>query len=190
MWFKFSVSNSLIIVSIIITILAYFMPSLDVFWVNNIFLREWLYHIYFIQFFTWTFLHGWLMHILFNSFFLYIFWNTLELLIWKKKYIIFFLFVIIFNGILISNITDQNTIWISGFCMALLSYYTLELRSRNNPEYKWWVTALIINIWIWFIPWISLYWHLFWAVAGVLYYLFTKDFFRRKYIWAIDPEAT
>jgi len=185
-----SISNLLILISVVVTILATIFPSLYVLWVNDMFLSQWLYHIYILQFFTWTFLHGWLMHILFNSFFLYIFWNPLEWLIWKKKYTIFFLFTVIFTWIIVSNFAGGNTIWISWFCMALLSYYTLELRSRNNPEYKWWITALVLNIWIWFLPWISLYWHLFWAIAWVVYYLITKDFFRKKFVWVADAEMT
>jgi hypothetical protein len=184
---RLTISNTLILISVIATFLAMIFPSIYVFGMNNTFLNEGLYHIYFIQFFIGSFLHWWIVHLLFNSVFVYFFWNIVEWLIWRKKYFIFFLFVTIFNWVLISVFSEWNTVWISGFCMALLSYYTLELRSRNDPEYKWWITALIINIWIWFTPWISLYWHLFWAIAWVIFYLLTKDFFRTKYVW-LDVE--
>jgi len=173
----------LILISIIFTILATIFPKIYILSINNLFLDEWLYHIYIIQFFTGTFLHWGIIHLFFNSFFIYYFWNIVEWLIWKKKFTVFFIFSTIFIGALITSISNWNTVWISGFCMALLSYYTLELKSRNDIEYKWWITALVINIWIWFIPWISLYWHLFWAIAGIIYYLITKEFFRKRYVW-------
>lgn len=182
---KYTISNFLIYISWLFTLISYFYPDILVFWINNVFLNNKVYYIYFLQIFIWTFLHWWMLHFLSNSIFIYLFWNVLELLIWRKKYLIFFLFTVIFNWIFLSFINTWNIIWISGFCMALLSYYTLELRSRNNMEYKWWITALIINIWIWFLPWISLYWHLFWAIAWVIYYLITKEFFRRKMVWAV-----
>ena len=184
---KLTISNTLIIISTIVTFCAISYPSIYAIGMNNKFLNEWLYHIYILQFFTGSFLHWWLVHLFFNSMFIYFFWNIVEWLIWRKKYLIFFIFVTIFDWALISVFSSGNTVWISGFCMALLSYYTLELRSRNDPEYKWWITAIIINVWIWFIPWISLYWHLFWAIAGVIFYLLTKDFFRTKYVW-LDAE--
>ncbi len=185
---RLTVSNTLIIISFIATILATFMPSLYIFGISNEFLLQWAYHIYFLQFFTGTFLHIWFLHLLSNSIFVFYFWNIVEWLMWKTKYIIFFVFTTIFIWALVTLLTDVNTVWISWFCMALLSYYTLELRSRNNPEYKWWITAIVINVWVWFMPGISLYWHLFWAIAGVIFYLLTKDFFRPKYVW-LDVEV-
>jgi len=185
---KLTTSNILILISALATILVTVMPNLYIFWINNNFLNQWLYHIYVIQFFTWTFLHGWLLHLFANSLFLFIFWNAVEWLVWKNKFILFFVFVVVFNWVLLSLFTNWTTVWISGFCMALIAYYTLELRSRNNPEYKWWITALILNVGIWFVPWISLFWHLFWAVAGVIYYLINKEFFRKKFVWAADIE--
>lgn len=185
---RLTISNLLIIISAISTLLATIIPSLYIFSINNWFLEQGLYHIYFIQFFTGTFLHAWFMHLFMNSFFIFYFWNIVEWLIWRKKYILFFIFTTIFIWTLITQFTDWYTVWISGFCMALLSYFTLELRSRNDPEYKWWITAIILNILIWFIPWISLLGHLFWAIAGVIFYLLNKEFFRPKYVW-LDVEV-
>jgi membrane associated rhomboid family serine protease len=176
-------SNLLIVFSFIITILAFSYNNLYSFWINNHYFDIWLYHIYIIQFFTGNFLHGNIMHIFFNSMFLYFFGNIVEWLIWRKKMILFFIFCSIFIWVILTNITNINTIGISWFCMAIISFYTLELKSKNNPEYKWWITAIIINIGIGFLPWISLYGHLLGAIAWVLFYLFIKDFFIQKYIW-------
>jgi membrane associated rhomboid family serine protease len=127
-------------------------------------------------------LHGGFFHLFANSIFIYLFGNILEMLIWRNKFIIFFIFTVVFNGVLLSVFTTWNTIWISGFCMALLAYYTLELKGRNNPEYKWGITALVLNVWIWFVPWISLLGHLFWAIWGVIFYYVTKEYLRRKMV--------
>ena len=183
-----TVSNFLILVCVFMTLLVLYDDRVYILGMNNLFLDRWLYHIYILQFYTWTFLHWSIMHLLFNSLFIYFFWNIIEWIIWKKKFIIFFVFVTLFNWVLLSFVDSWNTVWISWFCMALISYYTLELRSRNDPEYKWWITALILNIWIWLMPWISLYWHLFWAIAWVIYYLMNKNFFKEKWVWKIDIE--
>jgi membrane associated rhomboid family serine protease len=187
MKFTWSVSNTLILISAVFTLLAFLFPQFYVFWVNTYFLEQGQYHIFIAQFFSGTFLHGWVFHLFANSIFLYLFGNILEMLIWKNKFIVFFFFVVIFNGVLLSVFSDGNTIGISGFCMALLSYYTLELKWRNNPEYKWGITALLLNIWIWFMPWMSLLGHLFWAIWWVIFYYLTKEYLRRKMVWASLP---
>jgi hypothetical protein len=187
---KITVSNILILLSAIITLLAYYMPSLYLFGMNNHFLDEWLYHIYIIQFFIGSFLHWSLVHFLANGLFLFLFGNIIEMIMWKKMYIKFFIFTTFFNWFLISLFADWNTVWISWFCMALISYYTLDLKYKNNPEYKWWITALFINIWIWFIPWISLYWHLFWAIAWIIFFFINKNILKKQLIWNIIIEKS
>jgi len=183
---KISISNLLILISAIFTIVATFYPNIYVLWMNSIFLDQWNYYVYFIQYFTSNFLHWNILHLFMNCIFLYYFWNIVEWIIWRNKFIIFFVFTVIFNWVLLTYFGSWNVIWISWFCMALISYFTLELKSRNNMEYKWWITAIIVNIWIWLVPWISLLWHLFWAIAWVLYYLYNKDFFRKKWVWEIE----
>ena len=188
--YNLNISKILIAISFLLTFIAQLYPSLYSLWVNNFYLNDWIYHIFLIQFFIWTFLHWGIFHLLFNSIFIYYFWNIIEIILWTKKYIIFFVFVVTFNGILLSIFSNWNTIWISWFCMALISYYTLELKSKNNPDYKWWITAIVINVLLWFMPWISLLWHLFWAIAWVLYYYLNKNIFRLKLIWKIEVEKS
>lgn len=183
MFFNNSVSNQLIFISAIFTIVAYFFPNIYSLWINTYFLDQWLIHIYFFQLFIWTFLHWWILHFLFNSIFIYIFWNIVEQIIWYRKFIIFFIFSVLFIWVLLNFVNTWNTVWISGFCMAIISYYSLELKSRNNPDYKWWLTAIVINVWIWLMPWISLFWHLFWVIAWVIFYLINKNFFKAKLVW-------
>ena len=176
---KTSISNYLIIISIIFTFLAYFYPGFYNLWMNSDFLNKWFYHIYFIQFFSSNFLHWWVFHLLFNSIFIYYFCNIVEMILWSKKYLIFFIFTAVFNWLLLTIFSAWNTIWISWFAMALLAYYTLELREQKNPDYKWWVTAIIVNIVIWLNPQISLLWHLFWTIAWAIFYLVNRKWLSR-----------
>lgn len=165
-----SISNILIAVSAISTVFAKIEPWFYQFWINSFFLNNWIYYIFIIQFLAYQFLHWWIFHILFNSIFIYIFWNQLEALIWREKFIIFFIFNTVFVWISLLLFWTWTTIWISWFCMALITYLTLDLYKKWNLEYKWWLTAIIINIAIWLSPWISLIWHLFWSIAWALFY--------------------
>jgi len=182
---KLTISNTLIIISIIFTIIWYFLPEFIYEWsINNDYLNSKKYFHFIVQFFTGTFLHSWILHLLMNSVFIYYFWNILEIIMWKKNFIVFFILSVIFNWILLSYLEwNSYTIWISWFVMAIITYYTLELKSLNNPEYKWWITAIIINIWVWFYPWVSLYWHLSWVIFWIIFYYLTNDFFKRQLIW-------
>lgn len=172
---KFKITNWLIIICIIFTIISFINNDLLLYWLNTNFLKPKLYlQNFIIQLFTYSFLHWWIMHLLFNSVFLYTFWNKVECLLWWKKYLIFFIFNTLFNAVAILIFSSWTTIWISWFCMSLLAYYTLHLKN-NNFEYKWWITAIIINIIMWFWTNISLIWHLFWAIFWVIFYfLFWK----------------
>lgn len=171
---KLTISNSFIIISAIITFISFKNIELLSFWMNGYFFALWDYMKLVLQFIFYSFLHWSIFHLLFNWVFLYYFWNQVEIILWFKKYLIFFVLATVFNWVSILIFTSWNTIWISGFCMALLSFYTLKLFEIKNPEFKWWITAIIINVAIWLTPWISLVWHLFWAIFGWIFYYFDK----------------
>jgi membrane associated rhomboid family serine protease len=171
---KLSVSNILILVSAIFTLIAYINQWFYAYWMNTVFLNTGQYHVYAMQFFSSQFLHGWILHLAMNAVFIFIFWNAVENILGANKYALFFILSSLFTGLAITLFWSGNTVWISGFAMAVMAYYTLYLKSRNHPDYKWWVTALVINIWIWLSPWISLLGHLFWAIAWGMYYYALK----------------
>lgn len=175
----------LIILSFIGTLLVKFFPSILQFWLHTHFLEQQNFYPIFIQIFIANFLHGWFFHFINNAIFMYYFWNTVEQMIGTKKYIIFFLFTAIFEWILFIFFLQIPgiVIWISGFAIALLTYYTLKLHEKKHPEWKWGITAIGLNIIIGFLPWISLYWHLFGMISGIIFYYFNKDYFRKKFIW-------
>ena len=182
---RFTISNLLIIISMIITFISFNYLDIIEFWMNTYYINSWDYIHYILQYFLYNFIHWNYMHLFSNILFIYLFWNLVENIVTRNKYIIFFIFITIFNWIWLSVFSDWNTIWISWFALAILVYYTLELKSLKNPEYKWWITAIIISIWVWFVPWISLLWHLFWAIWWAIFYYLNKDFFFKQKVWLI-----
>ena len=171
---KLNITLSLIIISLIFTLVSFQNQEIFIFWMNHYFLNNNEYLKVFIQFCFYSFIHGSIMHLAFNSLFLYIFWNQVEQIIWSKKYLIFFILNTIFVWINILLFSKANTVWISWFGMALLSFYTLLLYEKKDNEYKWWITAIVINILIWLGATISLVWHLFWAIFGFIFYIIHK----------------
>ena len=167
---RLSVSNIFILISVVFTFIATMYSWFYAYGMNSAFLNQGQYHIYAIQFFSSQFLHGWILHLAMNSIFIFIFWNYVENIIGIHKYTLFFILNSLFVGWAITFLWSWNTVWISGFAMAVMAYYTLYLKSKNHPDYTWWITALAINIWIWIIPGISLLGHLFWAIWGALYF--------------------
>lgn len=186
MYNKLSISNILVIISIITTLFSLNIESLNEFGISTLFLNNWDYIHYILQYIMYSFVHWSYMHLLWNILFIYLFWNIVEIIIGKNKFMIFFLFITIFNWILLSYFSEWTTIWISWFAVAILIYYTLELKSIKNPEYKWWITAILLLIWIWFIPWISLLWHLFWSIWWAIFYYLNKNYFSKQEIWFIE----
>lgn len=177
-----SISNILIILCIIATLIVYIDPRYYIFWMNKDFLNQGIYHIYIIQFLSSNFIHGWFFHLVMNSIFIYYFGNQIEVIIGKEKYILFFLFNAIFVGIGLTLFSSPyvNTIWISAFAMALMAYYTLHLKAIKDPEYTWGITAIVINIAIGLSPQISLLGHLFWVIFWGVYYYGVKFFSNNK----------
>lgn len=175
---KNSFSSQLIYICTIFTIVSFFYWNILEFWMNSEFLHAWEYLHVFFQFAFYQFLHWSIAHLLSNSLFLYIFWNQLEIYMWKRKYILFFLINTLFSWFAIMIFSRANTIWISSFAMAILGYMFLVLRNKNHPDYKsaWFLLALNVLIWI---SWnISFVWHAAWAIFWFSFY-FTENLFKK-----------
>ena len=172
-------TNTLIFWMCIVSALAIvFFPELYVFGMHRYNFDTWLYHLWIVQFFSSQLLHWGALHLFMNIIFIGYFWNTIERLLGYQKMLLFFVLNSIFLWLLLTFLSLVNTVWASGFAMAILAYYTLELYSVRHPDYQWGITALVINIWIWFMPGISLLWHLwgalFWAVFWFGYNYYKK----------------
>lgn len=168
-------SNLLILLSVILTGISFIMGDVLVYGMNSFFLAQGLYMEVAIQFLLYQFLHGGILHLLSNSFFLYLFGNQVEGILGRNKFILFFFFNTLFVGVSLLFFANGNTIGISGFAMAVLSYIFLELRSRGNPEYTSAGVFLFINIAIGFTGNISLVGHLSGAIFGMIFYYLRNE---------------
>lgn len=169
-----SVTNIFVIISFFSTLIVMLFPELYLFGMNNVFLSEGNYLYFSLQFLFYSFIHGGLFHFISNSLFLYYFWNEVERILKDAKYLGFFVLTTLSVAFSILIWWSGNTVWISGFCMAVMTYYTLELYYRWNTDYRWGLTAIAINVALGFIPWISLIWHFSWAICWFLFFHFNK----------------
>ncbi|MDP2103620.1 MAG: rhomboid family intramembrane serine protease [Candidatus Gracilibacteria bacterium] len=167
-----TISNLLILTSGIVTAISFFLPSVLDYGMHPLFWMQGDYLGIVLQFLLYQFLHGGILHFVMNSFFLFIFGNQVEVLIGRQKYILFFLGNTLFVGIALLLFASANTIGISGFAMAILAYIALELKSRNNPEYRSAMIFLFINVVIGLTGNISLVGHLSGAIFGAVFFFF------------------
>lgn len=167
---KYTVSNILTFLAAVFTAMTFLTDRIYLFWMNDYFLNQWLYHYFAIQIFTSQFIHGGALHLLMNSFFILYFWNALENIIWKNKMLLFFVLNSLFLAFFLTILWSANTVWISGFALSIITYYTLQLWSLKHPEYTGGIVAIVINVWIGLSPGISFLWHLWWVIFWWLFW--------------------
>ena len=172
---KLSISNILILLSIFFTLLTFVIEDIYMFGMHRWFFDAGVYHVWLAQMFSSQFLHGSILHLLFNSIFIYYFWNILDNIIGYKKMLIFFISNALFVWVILTFFAGHTTtVGISSFALALLTYYTLLLKQRNNPEYTGGITAIVINIAIWLSPGISFLWHFGWMLFWAIFFFTQK----------------
>ena len=169
-----TLSHFFIAMSAIATLSLFLSPSLWAYGFNPATFFSGNFALFWAQVFLFQFLHGGFFHLMFNALFIHIFGNSVEYILGRSAYIAFFIFNALFIAWGLLVFSQGITIGISGFAMAVLAFFTLTLRERKNPEYKWWITALIINIIIGLHPQISLVGHLAWAISWIIFFLFHK----------------
>ena len=141
---------------------------------HSIFLEQGLYLFVIFQTLAFEFIHGGILHLASNVIFLILIGLPLERQKGGKWMLIFFLCMHMALAIALS-FGSVPTVGISGFAMAILSYYMLQLRSFGNDEWKSVLVLLVINIAIGLDPGISLWGHLWGAVFGGVYYGVEKN---------------
>lgn len=127
-----------------------------------------------LQFLLYSFLHGGILHILSNVIFFLFIGRIIEITHGKSYTWFLWLWTTLFVGIVLMFLSTYPTIWWSGFAMALLTIYTLDFYKRGNPEYKWWLLLIALNIGIGLYGDISLLGHLSGAIAWLLYGIVKK----------------
>ena len=174
---KKSFSHLLIVFCIIIASAGFLMPTLvNSFGMNRYYLMLWDYGSLGIQILLFQFLHGSILHLFMNSYFLYSAGPEVEARMSRDRFTWFFVTSTIFVAIALLIFQPlTNTIGISGFCMALLSYLWIDLYTTRHPMASQILVMLAINIGIWLVPGISLVGHLFWAIWGLIWWAIFRD---------------
>lgn len=126
------------------------------------------------QFLLYSFLHWGVLHILSNVIFFLFIGRIVEIVHWRFYTWRLWIWTTILVGTVLMFLSPVPTIGWSGFAMALLSIYTLDFYKRGNPEYKWWLLLIALNIGIGLYGNISLLGHLSWAIAGLIYWVVVK----------------
>lgn len=176
---KWTLTNILILISFWITLLSFFFNNIIDYWMSSDFFYEWQYVIFIIQIILYQFIHAWILHLLSNSLFLYLFWNQLEFILWKNRYLLFFILNSIFVAFCIIFLSNWITIWISWFAMAILWYLLMMYKNIDKKQFNGALVLMIINILIWFDSNISFIWHFSWAIFWIIFYtIFTKKYLK------------
>ena len=169
-FFKINTISNLFVVISFVWFILYFL------WLYDKFFQTTDLFSTIIRCLIYTFVHWWILHFFWNAIFLLYFWNIVEKNIWWIKYMFLFIFSMIFVRTWLLLLEQYRTIWISWFCMAILWYYIMYLKSRNDPELIGWIMFLVINIVAWFSAWISFWWHFLWAIAWIIcYYIIPRN---------------
>jgi hypothetical protein len=86
----------------------------------------------------------------------------------RREFLLFFLGNTFFVAVALWFLSHGNTIGISGFCMALLSYLYMDLRSTHHPMANQILIFLVINILLGLYGNISFVGHASGAVWGMM----------------------
>lgn len=170
------ISYVLIALSILVTLYVWQNKHLLQYGMNREFLARRDIDSFWKQIFLFQFIHGDVLHIVMNSYFLYSAGPIVEEILGSARFLVFFIASTFFSvATLYYFAPRQNTIGISGFCMALLSYLWILLYTSGNPGSEQIGWLLILNILIGFLPGISLVWHVAWAIWGILFWFLTLN---------------
>ena len=169
------ISYLLILISVIVSLIVWKNTSLFRYGFNKTYYSEGNYPEFIKQVGLFQFIHGDILHLVMNSYFLYTAGPILEKALWASNFLIFFLSTTIISVFgLYFFAPKSNTIGISGFCMALLSYLWIVLYSAWDPWASQIWTLLLINIAFGFVPGISFIGHLTGAVWGITFWYITN----------------
>lgn len=124
------------------------------------------------------FLHWGPFHLLMNSLFLYQAWPEMESRMSRQNFIRFFIGSTLFVAVALVLFSNGLTIGMSGFCMALLAYLWIDLYTTRHPMSNQILIMLAFNVGIGLMPGISLVWHLFGAIWGLVWWKFFKTWKR------------
>ncbi len=172
------VSHFLIVICVIVSMIGWMFPHvIGYFGLHRVPLIVEAIPYVIWQILLFQFLHGDILHLFMNSYFLYSAGPEVESRMSRKRFITFFLSSTAFVALSLYLLAEQgsNTIGISGFCMALLSYLWLDLSRIRHPMANQILFMLVINIALGLTGNISFVGH----AAGALWGLVWWQYFRK-----------
>ena len=172
------ISYILILISVIVSLIAWQNTSLFRYGFNKTYYSEENYTEFMKQVGLFQFIHGDILHLVMNSYFLYVAGPILEQALWASNFLIFFLSTTLVSAFALYFFAPKsNTIGISGFCMALLSYLGIDLYTTWHPMASQILVMLVINIAIGLTGNISFVGHASGALFGVITWFFLRNKF-------------
>ena len=170
------ISYGLIWLSCIISIIVWKNRSLFRYGFHPEFFARGEYVEWMKQLFLFQFIHGDILHLVLNSYFLYQAGPILEHILFEPLFLVFFFLSTVISAIALYMFAPKsNTVGISGFCMAILSYLWLHLTAMDASWASQIGTLLVINILLGLAPGISLVGHISGAIAGVIFWFMTSS---------------
>lgn len=176
-----SVTNGIILVCAIMSLIATFMSlkygeSYTYLLLGGDYKIFTIYGRQFYRLFTYAFLHGGIFHLFMNMYVFLSIGNIYEEKLGKIKYIIVLL-TGIFVGGLTHNIFSPTTLSIgmSGAIYTLFSMYIIEAIYSGAYRSPGFMTMIMINVMLNFMPGVAWQTHLGGALVGFLYYQMFKD---------------
>ena len=89
----------------------------------------------------------------------------------RREFLYFFLGNTFFVAVSLWFLSSGNTIGISGFCMALLSYLYMDMQSIRHPMANQILTMLLINVGLGLFGNISFVGHAAGAIFGIVWWM-------------------
>ncbi len=169
------ISHMLIAVSVVVAMIGFMFPIIKgYFGLHAIIINEYTLPYIFWQILLYQFLHGDILHIFLNAYFLYQAGPEVESRMKRREFIYFFLGNTLFVAVSLWFLSSGNTIGISWFCMALLSYLYMDLQSTRSPMANQVLIMLLINVGLGLFGNISFVGHAAGAVFGILWWMMKK----------------
>ncbi len=171
------ISHMLIGISVMVAVLGFIFPILkSYFGLHAIGVSSYTIPYIIGQILLYQFLHGDILHIFLNSYFLYQAGPEVESRMKRREFILFFLGNTLFVAGALWFLSSGNTIGISGFCMALLSYLYMDLQMTRHPMANQVLIMLLINVGLGLFGNISFVGHAAGAVFGIIWWYLHKKF--------------
>lgn len=122
---------------------------------------------------TYAFLHNGMAHFLMNMFFIALIAPPVERMLGKARYILFFVFSVLFSGIVIMLLSIGASVGASGYGYALLGFFAYVIFFRKHlldPDSRRTLLFFILFGWIYtfVFPSISISGHLGGFISGIL----------------------